>query len=52
VGAYSPGSDPRVDEAVRLAPSFDALLRQRTDEKTAVADTVAVLTKLVSGKGR
>jgi flagellum-specific ATP synthase len=52
VGAYTPGSDPRVDEAIRLAPSFDALLRQRTDEKTKVADTLAVLTKLVAGKPR
>lgn len=52
VGAYAPGSDPRVDEAVRLAPSFDALLRQRTDEKTKPADTLAVLLKLVGTRGK
>lgn len=52
VGAYSPGTDARVDEALRLAPAFDALLRQRTDEKTRPQETLAVLLRLVGAKGK
>ncbi len=53
VGAYMPGSDARVDEAVRLAPAFEALLRQGVHEPTPPEQTLAVLLKLVTQpKGR
>lgn len=52
VGAYVPGSDPRVDEAIRLAPSFEALLRQRVDEPTPPEQTVAVMLRLAAQKGK
>src|SRR5664280_488157 len=32
VGAYAAGSDPDVDEAIRLRPQLDSFLRQRPDE--------------------
>ena len=48
VGAYMAGSDPRVDEAIRLAPAFEALLRQSVTEPTPPEQTIAVLLKLVA----
>lgn len=32
VGAYAPGSDPDVDQAIRLRPAIDAFLRQPPEE--------------------
>ena len=32
IGAYVPGSDARVDAAVRLMPQIEALVRQTVDE--------------------
>lgn len=32
IGAYVPGSDPRVDSAVRSAPAIDAFLRQDVED--------------------
>lgn len=44
LGAYRAGTDPAVDEALRLAPRIEALLAQRKDEpRLGVADTFAAL---------
>ncbi len=46
VGAYVSGSDPRVDAAIKMAPQFEAFLRQSVDEKTPREQTLAVLNHL------
>lgn len=46
VGAYVNGSDPRVDQALALAPQFEGFLRQSVDEKTPREHTLAVLRHL------
>jgi flagellum-specific ATP synthase len=43
LGAYRPGSDPSVDEAVALAPRIEAMLYQSRDERTNVEDSFAAL---------
>jgi flagellum-specific ATP synthase/type III secretion protein N (ATPase) len=46
VGAYSAGSDPRVDAACAAHPHIDAFLKQRTNERTSAEETQARLLKL------
>ncbi len=36
LGAYRQGSDPKVDEAIRIYPALDTFLAQRPDEKTSL----------------
>ncbi len=43
LGAYRPGADPAVDEAVALAPRIEAVLRQRPEEATPAAEAFARL---------
>ncbi|WP_052402237.1 FliI/YscN family ATPase [Muricoccus aerilatus] len=43
LGAYRAGSDPAVDEAVRLAPAIEAVLRQGKEEAGSVAGAFAAL---------
>jgi flagellum-specific ATP synthase len=43
VGAYSPGSDPRVDHAVGAMPRIDAFLKQAVHEPTKPEETRARL---------
>lgn len=43
IGAYVPGSDPRVDAARTLHPTMEALLRQPPDEMTGRPETIARL---------
>ncbi len=38
VGAYQPGSDARVELAIKLLPQINAFLRQSTDERMPLAD--------------
>jgi flagellum-specific ATP synthase len=45
LGAYRPGTDPCVDEAVALAPRIEAMLRQSRDERTGIEDSFAALTE-------
>lgn len=40
LGAYRPGADPAADEALRLAPRVEALLRQEKDEPAGGLDPV------------
>ncbi len=43
LGAYKPGADPAVDEAVALAPRIEAVLRQDRHDSTSLADSFAAL---------
>jgi len=43
LGAYRAGSDPAVDEAVRVAPLIEEVLRQGRDEPGSVAGAFAAL---------
>ena len=43
LGAYAKGSDPLVDQAIARQNAIDALLGQRTDEQTTLAQAVAAL---------
>jgi flagellum-specific ATP synthase len=47
LGAYRKGSDPTVDEAIRLYPALDAFLQQRKDERAALADGYAGLAEIL-----
>jgi flagellum-specific ATP synthase len=38
LGAYRPGSNPEVDEAIRLQPALDAFLAQGKKEATNLTD--------------
>jgi FliI/YscN family ATPase len=48
VGAYVPGSDPRVDGALVLVPKIDAFLQQGVHEKTGFGEIRARLGALLS----
>jgi FliI/YscN family ATPase len=55
IGAYQHGSNPLVDTAIQLKSQIDGFLRQRSEENTALAETVralAQLTKLKEGLKR
>jgi len=52
LGAYVPGGDPRVDEAIRAMPAIEALLRQDFRERTAYEETVRRLCDLVRPQRR
>lgn len=49
VGAYVAGTNPPVDEAVRLMPAIHQFLRQRPGETTPYDETVQAL-KMLAGK--
>ena len=49
LGAYRKGTDPEVDEAVRLYPRLDAFLAQGKDERSTLADSYAALAEILSG---
>ena len=43
VGAYAPGSDPQLDQAVNMFPTLEAFLQQRMDEREGYEDAVLKL---------
>jgi len=47
LGAYKPGSDPRVDRALSRLDAMEAFLRQRQDEPSQLNATLSALTALV-----
>ena len=49
IGAYQPGHDARLDEAVRLEPALRAFLAQRTDEQSPMAESTAALAQVLEG---
>lgn len=48
LGAYRPGSDPAVDEAIAVAPRLEALLAQKRDDRTPMANSFALLAEVIS----
>ncbi|KAB7740857.1 flagellar protein export ATPase FliI [Parvibaculum sedimenti] len=50
LGAYRPGSDPLVDEAIFYQPALDAFLGQRKNEATDLATGYAMLENILSQK--
>jgi len=49
VGAYSPGSDPLLDEAIRLQPRIIAFLQQDINEKSTIPESLGALQALFNG---
>lgn len=47
LGAYRPGSDPQVDEAIHYQPAIEAFLGQRKHEATSLADGYAALAEIL-----
>jgi flagellum-specific ATP synthase len=52
VGAYMPGSDPRVDNALTLVPKIHAFLRQPMSERTPFGQAKARMQALLSNLPR
>jgi flagellum-specific ATP synthase len=48
LGAYRAGSSPEVDRAIRLAPLFDAFLRQGKEESTSLGDGYRRLAEIMA----
>jgi flagellum-specific ATP synthase len=51
IGAYKPGANPRLDEALRLKPALDALLRQGPRDLTTLAQTREAMARLCAHIG-
>lgn len=49
LGAYRAGSDPAVDEAIRLAPGIEAVLAQGREERGTVEDAFHRLAQVLEG---
>jgi ATP synthase in type III secretion protein N len=49
IGAYERGSDARVDEAIERIDEIRTFLKQRTDEKAALEETIARLEEMFHG---
>jgi flagellum-specific ATP synthase len=48
IGAYKPGADAQVDEAVRVRGALEALLTQGRDEQTSIKDSFEMLAEALS----
>jgi flagellum-specific ATP synthase len=48
IGAYKPGADIEVDEAVRVRPALEALLNQGREERTSIKDSFARLAEAIA----
>ena len=46
VGAYAAGSNPDLDQAIRLRPAMESLLQQLSDESVSLSDTQHQLLKI------
>jgi flagellum-specific ATP synthase len=51
LGAYRKGSDPKVDEAIKIYPLIEEFLAQRKEENTSIAEGFARLGQIVGLKG-
>lgn len=47
VGAYQPGSDPRIDQAVKMNPSMMTFLQQGMDEAVDLAESLQALERVL-----
>uniref|UniRef100_UPI000D34C0EB flagellar protein export ATPase FliI n=1 Tax=unclassified Variovorax TaxID=663243 RepID=UPI000D34C0EB len=52
VGAYAPGHDPQLDQAIAMYPRIEAFLQQPMDERTAYAESIAQLEGLFAAERR
>ncbi|MBN9588225.1 MAG: flagellar protein export ATPase FliI [Alphaproteobacteria bacterium] len=52
LGAYKPGTNPEVDEAMRLYPQLEAFLTQRKDEVATLAQGYDGLSAIMGGDRR
>jgi flagellum-specific ATP synthase len=50
IGAYKKGSSREIDDAIRLYPQIISFLKQRTDEKMSLQESIQALYELI-GKG-
>ena len=50
VGAYTPGNDPVLDEAVKLYPAMEAFLQQDIHERAPLAESLGRLDALLAGQ--
>ncbi|WP_043526230.1 flagellar protein export ATPase FliI [Litchfieldella xinjiangensis] len=50
VGAYSPGHDPQLDQAVQLYPSLEGFLQQRIDERADTGQSSHAMDALFGGR--
>jgi flagellum-specific ATP synthase len=50
IGAYKPGSDPRIDAAREIAPKVEALIRQKPEEPVARIAALAALRTAIGRK--
>jgi flagellum-specific ATP synthase len=48
IGAYAKGSNPEIDEAIRLSPGINKFLRQRLDEHTEFAELSGQMQALIT----
>jgi flagellum-specific ATP synthase len=49
VGAYSPGSDPVLDEAITMNPRIEAFLQQGINERSGIQESLGELSTLFGG---
>lgn len=50
IGAYQPGSNPKIDEAIRLMPLMDNFLKQGISEATSFEEAISGLRRVLAGK--
>ena len=48
VGAYTPNTDPELDEAIRLKPMIDEFLRQDSSQEIRMEKSIESLQKVVA----
>jgi len=48
VGAYEAGTNPDLDEAIRLRPGMEAILRQGSDESVPLHQSQAIVMQLTA----
>ena len=51
IGAYAHGSNPEIDEAIKLHPRITAFLQQGVNERSDFSETLAQLEAVFSGNG-
>lgn len=51
IGAYKPGSNPKIDESIRLYPEIENFLRQEVEEATSIEDCARRMVQIL-GRGR
>lgn len=51
IGAYKPGSNPKIDDAIRLYPEIETFLRQDVEDATSIEDCARRMVQIL-GRGR